>query len=323
MVSAQSLCVVIPYYQRTPEPLVRALRSLLAQQGVDRPCVLVVDDASPLPVRPLLDEYFPDHETFVRIIEQENQGAAGARNTALDHLPPGTEYVAFLDSDDEWTSHHLIHALAVLSRGCDFYFSNYQRHNWSQDRFQQMALVSANHHCFDQDRQLYEFKGDFLVPLMGQQMVKTSSVVYRTEMLSAIRFPEHLVLGEDDVFWLMAMRRSRRIGFCAQVELWMGEGVNISQGGEWGDLRSLQLMLQDLKKWSELSGMFPQEKELLGLCQNHAEIIRKHFVAGLLHRWGHGKRVPLDYLKTYRRYDPNWARTLWGQLTTKFFGRAS
>ncbi len=31
MVSAQSLCVVIPYYQRTPEPLVRALRLVLVE----------------------------------------------------------------------------------------------------------------------------------------------------------------------------------------------------------------------------------------------------------------------------------------------------
>ena len=42
----------------------------------------------------------------------------------------------------------------------------------------------------------------------------------------------------------------------------------------------------------------------------HIEIHEKLIcqVLGLLPRWGHGKRVPLDYLKTYRRYDPNWAR---------------
>ncbi|WP_297486354.1 glycosyltransferase family A protein, partial [Ferrovum sp.] len=133
--SHSDLTVVVPFYQRTPEPLVRAVSSIKAQQGVNSPHVLIVDDESPLPARSILNDHFPDHESFIQLIEQKNKGAAGARNTALDHLPESTRYVAFLDSDDEWTPCHLDHALRILSQGYDFYFSNYQRSDWPQDRF--------------------------------------------------------------------------------------------------------------------------------------------------------------------------------------------
>ena len=39
----------------------------------------------------------------VQVIVQPNGGPGSARNTGLDSAPPDTRYIAFLDSDDEWT----------------------------------------------------------------------------------------------------------------------------------------------------------------------------------------------------------------------------
>ena len=41
--------VVIPYFQREPGILRRALASVLRQRGVEQVAVVVVDDASPVP----------------------------------------------------------------------------------------------------------------------------------------------------------------------------------------------------------------------------------------------------------------------------------
>lgn len=320
--SHSDLTVVIPFYQRTPEPLVRAINSIKVQQGVECPQVLIVDDESPVSARSILDQYVPDHGAFIQLIEQKNKGAAGARNTALDHLPESTQYVAFLDSDDEWTPHHLDHALRVLSRGYDFYFANHQRPDWSQDRFTQMGLSRERHRCFDPERQLYEFVGDVLLPVMGQQMVKTSSVVYRRTALPEVRFPEHLILGEDDVFWLRALRSVRQAGFCFQVEVEMGEGVNISQGGGWGELRSFKLMIENLQKWRSLPQLFPDEAALPKLCRENIQKIRQDFAVGVLHRLRRGNGLPMEYWARYTRMDPSWILALLNQILRKFEGKS-
>jgi glycosyltransferase involved in cell wall biosynthesis len=90
--------VVIPAYDRA-ELLPRALASVAAQTATPAE-VLVVDDGS------------SDHSAAVgerhgaRVIRHErNRGVSAARNTALEAARG--EWVAFLDTDDEWLPLHL------------------------------------------------------------------------------------------------------------------------------------------------------------------------------------------------------------------------
>lgn len=90
--------VVIPAYRR-PEMVERAIRSALQQRP--RPAeVLVVDDAS-------------GDQTAARarasgarvIVHERNQGEGPARNTGI--AAANKEWIALLDSDDEWLPGHL------------------------------------------------------------------------------------------------------------------------------------------------------------------------------------------------------------------------
>lgn len=98
--------VVIPVRNRR-DALQRAVRSVLAQTVVPRE-IIVVDDASTdgtaevargLPVRLL-------HQTSAL-------GSGAARNRGIAEA--STEYVAFLDSDDEWFPEHLESTTAHLA----------------------------------------------------------------------------------------------------------------------------------------------------------------------------------------------------------------
>ena len=129
--------VVIPYYQKSPGLLNRALRSVAAQEGRHRLRVYVVDDASPVPAEGELaglDEAFTRN---VVILRQPNGGPGTARNLALDQMANDIGVVAFLDSDDAWSKNHLDNARAALTAGADFYFSDYQREEDPQSRFAQ------------------------------------------------------------------------------------------------------------------------------------------------------------------------------------------
>jgi glycosyltransferase involved in cell wall biosynthesis len=114
------IAVIIPYYQRDPGILARALDSVRAQElprGLHLH-VYVVDDGSPLPAAGEIAD-----SSALTLLVQDNAGPGAARNAALDRVEAdgGAEVVAFLDSDDIWHPTHLAEAVAALDRGYDFY----------------------------------------------------------------------------------------------------------------------------------------------------------------------------------------------------------
>ncbi|ELY77342.1 glycosyltransferase family 2 protein [Natrinema gari] len=100
--------VIIPTYNRAAT-LPRAIDSAL-EQTVDDLEVVVVDDGSTDDTEAVLAAY---EDPRVRpVVHATNQGANVARNTGLEYARG--EYVAFLDSDDEWLPEKLERQLAVL-----------------------------------------------------------------------------------------------------------------------------------------------------------------------------------------------------------------
>src|SRR3954451_1625736 len=99
--------VVVPVFNRQCE-LRRALDSLLQQTMDDFECI-VVDDASTLPIRPIVDEY---DDRFVYVRNDQNAGCTGARFLGLERTQ-GHVYLG-LDSDNElfpWTLERTLTAL--------------------------------------------------------------------------------------------------------------------------------------------------------------------------------------------------------------------
>lgn len=92
--------VVIPLYNKQ-RYIKETLKSVLNQTFQDFE-ILVVDDGS-------TDESLKEAKKVVsekiRIIEQENQGVAVARNTGILHAKG--EYISFLDADDIWRKNYL------------------------------------------------------------------------------------------------------------------------------------------------------------------------------------------------------------------------
>ena len=89
-----TVSVVIPTFNRK-EKLRKALDSVLLQYGVPFE-VIVIDDGSTDGTREMLQEIYPS----VNYLYQSNQGPAAARNRGIE--ASRGEWIAFLDSDDEW-----------------------------------------------------------------------------------------------------------------------------------------------------------------------------------------------------------------------------
>ena len=88
--------VVIPTYNRATK-VQPGIESVLAQTFSDLE-VVVIDDGSSDDTGQVLAETFGDR---IRYHYQDNQGASAARNKGIE-LAEEEDWIAFLDSDDQW-----------------------------------------------------------------------------------------------------------------------------------------------------------------------------------------------------------------------------
>jgi glycosyltransferase involved in cell wall biosynthesis len=116
--------VVIPTYNRSAT-LRRALKSVLAQTR--RPDeVIVVDDGSTDDTAGWVERDFP-RVTYIR---QRNKGVSAARNRGV--AAAGREWIAFLDSDDEWRPQKLERQLSALAENTDYHLCH-TNETWIRD----------------------------------------------------------------------------------------------------------------------------------------------------------------------------------------------
>lgn len=107
-----SVSVVVPSYNRV-ELLRRALDSVLAQTRLPEE-IWLVDDGSTDSTAELMAESYP----HINYCFQENRGVSAARNLGIKKS--SSEWVAFLDSDDEWLEDKLDTQLAALKKEPDY-----------------------------------------------------------------------------------------------------------------------------------------------------------------------------------------------------------
>jgi teichuronic acid biosynthesis glycosyltransferase TuaG len=176
------IAVIIPTYNRASS-LKRAIESVQVQTLPARE-VIVVDDGSEEDIRALVEPY---RNCVYRKIEHSGLPAV-ARNAGLGMTD--ADYVAFLDSDDEWLPHKLERQ---ISSNCDFVCSNARRVLDNASATSPYLPVGQRH------------VGRVLGDLLKDNFVITSSVLVRRELINrAGGFNEdpRLRVGEDYDLWL-------------------------------------------------------------------------------------------------------------------------
>jgi succinoglycan biosynthesis protein ExoW len=301
-----AITIIIPYYQRMSKILCRALESIVRQTFTLRTHILVIDDASPIPAEgEVIDIVFPDHLS-IQIIKRANGGPAAARNTGLDNVPKGCRYVAFLDSDDEWSTDHLTNAWNALEADCDFYFSDHYQLEQSTGAFARAGRIKCSAHPNINDTaHLHAYQGDMAAQILTGNIIGTSTVVYRIDGSPDQRFREEFRnAGEDYIFWLELCSKTRRIAFSTVCEVKYGRGVNVFSGVTWGTLEHLTRTRNELryKRFALDNIAMPAEVKLH--VRADVNRLREEYCRSLLHVLRHTKRLPLSELSTQLQLDP-------------------
>ena len=115
--------VIIPTYNRA-DVLSRAIESVLEQSYQDFE-LIIVDDGSTDGTESVVHQYDDDRLIY---ITQSNAGANAARNRGIKAATG--EYIAFLDSDDEFLPLKLARCVNVLSQAppsCGGVYSSFRK----------------------------------------------------------------------------------------------------------------------------------------------------------------------------------------------------
>ncbi len=318
------ITVVIPYYQRESGILAKALASIAAQKDCPLPVhVIVVDDASPISVGPELAIAGPMPCT-VQVITQANAGPGAARNTGLDSAPSGTRYIAFLDSDDEWTQDHLARGIAALECGYDFYFADHYQLGQTTSAFERAGRIQPAQHptLLNASGGLHAYQGEMLDQIIRGNVIGTSTVVFDFERFADQRFKvEFTNAGEDYLFWMTLAYLGAKIAFSDQSEARYGRGINVYARSGWGTEQHILRIYNELK-YRKLTGkLFPLNDEQRQHVGNCVRELRLTFARELLHRIKHRKPIPWMTLKQTFKLDPLSFLLLPGYILQSFYSR--
>jgi len=188
-----AVTVVIPTFNRA-SIVVRAIRSVLGQTCQDWE-LIVVDDGSTDGTEQVVRGFSDKRITYIR--HDRNLGGGAARNTGIRHAQG--EYVAFLDSDDEWLPEKLQKELEVFR---------------SSDPV--VGLVYTGKMMLDETGRVLEIRmptksGWVYEALLDANFIGSCSrVTVKKQALERVAgFDETLVAHQDWDLWLRVARVSR------------------------------------------------------------------------------------------------------------------
>ena len=176
--------VVIPFYNRS-EITIRALMSALKQSYKNLE-VILVNDGSTEDISSLRN-IVKKHKNTKLIEIEKNAGPAVARNKGIQES--SGEYIAFLDSDDEFLENKIERQLAEMVRhNLNMSYTTYiKRDNKSETIMRTPTLT-----------------GIVVPQIISNNAIATPTVIVSKKLLTDnnISFNEEIKISEDTCFWL-------------------------------------------------------------------------------------------------------------------------
>lgn len=195
--------VVIPAYQAA-NFITDALASVFAQTFKDYE-IIVINDGSP--DTPSLEQALRPYLGRITYILQNNQGPGGARNGGI--LKARGEYIAFLDSDDQWLPLHLAEMAEVLGQEPGFDLVYADAINFGDPASEGETTMESNPS---------EGPATFESLTLEKCSVVGSTVVARRQsIIDAGLFDESFVHGEDFDLWTRLAYRGGRIDYLKRI----------------------------------------------------------------------------------------------------------
>jgi len=177
------VCVIIPCFN-AKDSIQATLNSVIHQTYQEEIEIIVINDGSTDGCEKLVEDTIANNQTsrVIHLINKPNGGVSSARNRGIQECRG--EYIAFLDSDDEWHPQKLEIAIHLMKeKNIDFLGHSY--------------TLEKNFNTISQEKKVT--KVSFL-QLLLKNFAVTPSIVMKKEICSY--FNENMTHTEDHELWL-------------------------------------------------------------------------------------------------------------------------
>ena len=183
------ISVVIPTYNRETT-LKRAIDSALFQ-SLPPSEIIVVDDGSTDATQKLLSSY-----NSIKILYQKNKGVSAARNLGIEACE--NEWIAFLDSDDEWKKDKLFKQMEFHEKNSSCKIS-YTGEKWIRDNKE--IKIPKKHKK--------QTAPTFFSSLQHCQIGPSTVVAHKSIFKEIGKFDEKFEVCEDYDLWLRILKKNK------------------------------------------------------------------------------------------------------------------
>ena len=179
------ISVIVPFFNRIPL-LLEAIESVL-QQTYENFELILVDDGSTDNIDEVI--VLSEREQRIRLLRQDNQGAAAARNYGIREA--AGDYIAFLDSDDLFLPDKLQKQIEFMVSG---------KYDVSHTSYYVVDMEKRYRRTVDSG-----YQSGYLFPeLLGHCEIATPTVMAKRSVLTQFEepFPVNFRIGEDICLWI-------------------------------------------------------------------------------------------------------------------------
>ena len=178
-----SISVIIPTFNRF-NYLDRAIKSVL-NQTIDVNEIIIVDDGSNDGTSEFINSKYPD----IKYIYQQNRGVSAARNVGI--AAAQSNWIAFLDSDDEWITNKLKEQITQLKSVPKINFCH-SNEIWIRNGVEVKQKITHK-----------KFGGLIFDKCLDKCRISPSTVICKKSLLIKFKgFDEQLSICEDYDLWL-------------------------------------------------------------------------------------------------------------------------
>jgi len=195
------LSVIMPAYN-AEKYIARSIQSVLSQSWRDLELIVVDDGSVDATVKIVSDIAAEDGR--VRLLSIENSGPAMARNHGLDNLGEDTEYVTFIDADDELLPGALDYAMVKAAEGFELVMFGFTIHSADGSRRDYFEPEAE----FDADNLGAALPKLYMANMLNQVWAKIFSARLIRE--NNLRFPDYR-WGEDRLFIFDCLEKATKV----------------------------------------------------------------------------------------------------------------
>lgn len=263
--SEHKVSVVIPFYNRINQTIASVNSAL--KQNYKNIEVILVNDASTVGINKILN-IVKDNANIKLINLKKNAGPAAARNAGI--LAASGEYIAFLDSDDEFMRNKIDHQLSEMIK-----------HN-NTVSYTPYLKRSSDGDVVMRDQNL---TGMVVPKIIHSCVIATPTVVIKKSFLTDnnIHFNEHVRVGEDVCFWLEVAKHVEILLVDLPLTI-----VNVDDSSHAYDDKKLAMGIRNIltyllgdKYYSD-----PEYSYEVSMLANHFHIVNENIRTNIVSRLG-------------------------------------